>query len=232
MRRIWTEEGEVHTDVAIEKVHEAELWREATMATPLPLGLASMAVAIFVFGLGMAFGIPAIAWIPILSVFGGLIPLVMALFALRKGRSFAATFLGIVGGFFLSWCTYILYGSMFVAAAVARAPAITPALISGLAGVLAVLLFVTAFILIYLCFCAIQHSIALMLVLLTLPVSFVLIGLGLLTGGVVLNVGGWVAIASALLAAYTSFAIAWNTVTHKDTVPLGLRYAEVIYAKT
>jgi succinate-acetate transporter protein len=232
MRRIWTEEGEVHTDVALEKVHEAELWREATMATPMPLGLASMAIAIFVWGLGMAFTIPAIAWVPVLSVFGGLIPLVMALFALRKGRAFAATFLGIVGGFFLTWGAYILYGSMFVAAAAARgAPGVAPALISGLTGVLSILLFVTAFILVYLCFCAIQHSIALMLVLLTLPISFVLVGIGLLTAGVILQVGGWVAIASALLAAYTSFAIAWNSVTHKESVPIGLRYAEIVYAK-
>jgi succinate-acetate transporter protein len=217
---IWTEEGEVRTDVPVEKIREAEMWRDATMASPLPLGLAALGTATFLYGVGMAFGVPAIAWVPALFVIGGITLWTMALFALRKGSAFTATFFGIVGSFNVTWALYNTYAAVFVPAGVG----IT------LAPVLALLLFLTAFILIYLWFCSFQRSAALALVLLTLPVSYVLVGIGILTAGVILKVGGWFAIASAIIAYYTSFAIVWNSVAHREQVPMGTRLREEVHA--
>lgn len=214
---IWTEEGEVRTEVPVEKIREAEMWREATIASPTPLGLAALAVATFMFGVGAAFQTALLMWIPVLFIFG-ITLWTMSLFALRKGSTFVSTLFGIVGSLYVAYSAYIFYGPTFIAAGQATAP------------VIAVLLFVVGFILAYLWFCSIQHSAAMMLTILALGISYVLVGIGLLGHPAALVVGGWFGIASAFLAAYTSFAMVWNSVARREQVPMGARIREEVRA--
>jgi succinate-acetate transporter protein len=217
MPSLWSDEGEIRPGAPREKVREAELWRDATIATPVPLGLAALSTATFIWGIVMAFRMAVIAAVPVIFVIGGITLWTMALFALRKGSTFTATFFGIVGSFNISWAVYAVYAAMFLPAG--QAVTIAP--------MLALLQFLTAFVLAYLWLSSFQVNTALMLTILTLFISYVLVGIGLMTGGVLLAVGGWFAVASAIIGYYTSFAIIFNSVAHKAQVPLGTKeYAE------
>jgi hypothetical protein len=205
------DEGEVRTAVPVEKIHEAQLWREATMASPLPLGLAGFAIAAFTSGLALALGVPILGTLPILVVFGGITLWTMALFALRKGSTFAATFFGIVGSFNIVWAIYTLYAARFA----------LPGQVAALAPGLGVYVFLVAFVIAYLMLCAFQVSRALSGVLLTLFVSYLALGLGMVTAAPGwLTVAGWLAVISAIIAFYASFAIIFNSVAHKEHLPL------------
>lgn len=211
MRNMWMDEGEVRTTVPVEKIHEAELWREATIASPLPLALAAFAVATFAAGLAAATGAPLLGVIPIVVMFGGITLWVMALFFLRKGSTLASTFAGIVGSYNIVWPIYYVYATTF-------APA---GMLANIATGMAVFLFLTAFIVFYLFLCAMRANVAFSLVILTLFLSLLATGLGLLAASPALvAIGGWMSVISAIIAFYTSFAIIWNSAAHKEQLPL------------
>lgn len=218
---VWMDEGEVHTDRPIEKLRDAELWRDATIATPVPLGLAAFATAALFSGFSMALGFPVAAVLPVAFIFGGLTLWTMALFALRKGSTFAATFFGTIGSFNLIWPLYYIWPALM-----------GPPAQSGTTA--AILFFVFALIVAYLMLCAFRVSLSLALVLLTLFLSYLAAGLGFLSGetSTWLPISGWIEVVSAALAYYTSFATIWNSVTHKEQFPLGRVVREEAYERT
>lgn len=219
--KVWMDEGEVHTDRPIERLRDAQLWREATIATPIPLGLAAFGASALVSGLGMALGLPVMSILPVAFVFGGLTLWTMALFALRKGSTFAATFFGTIGSFNLLWPAYYAWPALM-----------GPEAQAGQVG--GIIFFTFALILAYLMLCAFRVSLTMALILLTLLLSFVAAGLGLLTGDTAtwLPVSGWLGVASAAIAFYASFATVWNTVVHKAQLPLGTVVREEAYERT
>ncbi|MFH0809243.1 MAG: acetate uptake transporter [Pseudomonadota bacterium] len=226
MRNIWSDEGDVRADVPLEKIHEAEMWRSATVASPVPLGLIGFATATFILGFVMAAGGAVVAAVPVLLLFGGLTQWVMSFFALRKGSTLAATVFGTYGTFYLAYAMYVLYAAYW-------APA---GQLANIGMGLGVFLFLIAFITLYLMLSAVQSNVALAAVLGTLFLGYLCLGMGYETGGMPLvsvwfPISGWILMISGLIAYYASFAVVFNSAGHRAALPIGARGVEEVHTE-
>src|SRR5215469_9446077 len=79
--------------------------KDKGLATPVPLGLATLAATIFCVGVGAIFQSSA-AWAPYAMqalILGGLVELLAGMWAFAYGDALAATTFSFVGAFFAWW---------------------------------------------------------------------------------------------------------------------------------
>jgi succinate-acetate transporter protein len=176
------------------------------LATPLPLGLASLATTTFLLGVGVVFH-PLTSWPPYLMqalMFGGLVELLAGMWAFVYGDALAATTFSFLGAFF-GWWALVHFAFLGVT-------------INNMAAVF----IVTGVVTLYLWIASFYEFAAFNLVLLFLWVAFGLVGMAMFTGIETLaHLGGIAAIISALISAYTSFAEIYNATNLQDVLPVG-----------
>ncbi len=212
----WTEAGPIPARAPAETVEQLEIQAQATAGDPVPLGLASFAGATFVVSAVNAgwFGNPIIGLIaaaPILFFFGGISQFIAAMWAFRKGNTFAATAFGSFGSFNTLFAVIILLiasgtiplgtipGDYTVATTLAMF-----ALIAG-----------------YLAFAATGISTVLVAVLGFLAATYGLLTAGFFIGppNLAITAGGYAGMVSSLLAFYASAAIVINSATRREVLP-------------
>ncbi|HVP22563.1 MAG TPA: acetate uptake transporter [Conexivisphaerales archaeon] len=184
---------------------------KAMMADPAPLGLAAFAFTTFLLSFSNAGWLPeatVAAVLPLAFSYGGLCQLLTGIFEMRKGNTFGFTAFCSYGAFWLFFALMVLLAEMGIAAPPPEA--IGTALI--LWGIFTFYMWIPAM----------TTTMALNLTFLFLWITFFLLGSGaLLDVALLTKLGGYLGIATAMVAAYASFAIVTNSVVGAGTVPLG-----------
>lgn len=216
MEERWTPAGPVPARAPRETVDQLELNAQATVADPVPLGLASFAGATFTVSAVNAgwFGNPIIGLVaaaPILLVFGGISQFVAAMWAFRKGNTFAATAFGSFGAF------NTLFSLVILLIATGTIPLGTVPGDYTVATTLAMFALIAG----YLAYAATGISSILVAVLGFLCATYALLAAGFFIGppNLAIVAGGYAGIVSSLLAFYASAAIVINSATRRETLP-------------
>jgi uncharacterized protein len=172
--------------------------RGAHIADPAPLGLAAFALTTFVLSFVNAGLVPSTVEPVVFGLalaYGGGAQLLAGMWEFAKGNTFGATAFSSYGAFWLSfwWLTAHLAGYKIPAADVGK----------GVGLYLIAWGIFTA----YMTVAATRVSGAVLAVFALLTVTFVLLGIGDLSGTeTITKIGGWVGILTALAAWYASFA--------------------------
>jgi len=178
---------------------------------PGPLGLAAFAMTTTVlslYNLGVLAGLGKTMVIPLAIAYGGLIQLFVGMWEAKAGNTFGFTAFTSYGAF---WIYYALVG-IFSTAGIVTAEPVT-------AGVVLVL---WGFLTFYLWIASLKANKATNLVFLFLFITFVLLGIGDISGVVaVTNSGGFMGIVTAAVAWYVSAANVINDGLGKQALPLG-----------
>jgi succinate-acetate transporter protein len=186
--------------------------KDKGLATPIPLGLATLAATTFCVGVGAIFQSSA-AWAPYAMqalILGGLVELLAGMWAFAYGDALAATTFSFVGAFFGWWgLTQMGFLGIHATAAVVT-------------NSMATVLVVAAVVVLYLWVASFYEFAAFNLTLLFLWIAFGLMGIAMYSGVEALTViGGISAVISGLIGAYASFAAIYNATCLQDVVPLG-----------
>jgi uncharacterized protein len=186
--------------------------KDKGIATPVPLGLATLATTTFLLGIAMIFQAPA-TWTPYFTqalLFGGFVELLAGMWAFSYGDPLASTAFAFLGGFNMWWGLAHMNFLGITAAAGANW--------LGMGMVFAV----SGFVVFYLWIASFYESAAFNLTLLFLWICYGLVAISLFTALEPLEaLGGIAAIISALIAAYGSFAEIYNATGLHEVVPLG-----------
>ncbi len=191
---------------------------KALLADPAPLGLAAFAFTTFLLSFANAGILDAATTVPVVLplafAYGGLAQLMTGVFEMKKGNTFGFTAFTSYGSFWLFYALLVLFGSTGVVNLAVLKTAIGTALV--LWGILTLYLWIPAMTV------SLSHN----LVFLGLWITFFVLGAGDLTYGAsysatITHAGGYLGIATAIFAAWTSFAIVTNSVVGKGTIPLG-----------
>jgi succinate-acetate transporter protein len=182
-----------------------------TIANPAPLGLAAFALTTFVLsmfnsGLMSDKGEPVVFGLALF--YGGLAQFCAGMWEFRTGNTFGATAFTSYGAFWLSfWALVHFYAPKL---GPAEAHAVGLYLIAW--GIFTAYMFVAS----------LRTTGAVALVFLLLTATFIILGIGNAggTSGIV-KLGGWVGLATALVAWYASFAQVINSTFGRDIAPLG-----------
>jgi uncharacterized protein len=188
-------------------------------ADPAPLGLAGFALTTFLLSGHNASWIPDLIWVGPAVFYGGLAQFLAGMWEFRNRNVFGATAFSTYGGFWMGLGLFIILGvgnkSWF----------------AGYAGgdvtnALAWYLFAFAVFNTYMLIGSMRVNMAVFLVFLTLEITEIVLVIGFFNlshGGTEwwLHAGGWVGIATAATAWYTSAAGVWNGVAGKTVIPVG-----------
>jgi hypothetical protein len=152
------------------------------------------------------------AVIPVLLVFAGLTQFIAGLFAFRRVNVLAATAFCAFGAFNITTALFFALQSSNVLA-MSGAPVVLQGFLLESFGFIALILTIAA----------LRTNVALVLVLGTLCLGYVLAGIHNMYGGFVATgeTGGWFLIASAALAFYTGAAIVVNSSWKMTVLPIG-----------
>jgi succinate-acetate transporter protein len=239
----WTRAGPIVTRMPDDEVLALEERAMATVGDPSPLGLWAFATGTWILGtvIGGAFGqnVAAVAEnavtaavpgqvvattafssftavIPVLLVFAGVAQFIAGLFAYRRASPLLATSFCCFGAFSVTAAFFYLL----------QANGLLP--MTGHAQVLwGFFLESFGFIALALTFAAMRANMALVAMLVTLCVGYVLAGIPNLasaqSGGwvVVGNIGGWFLVASAFFAYYLGMAMIVNSSSKRLVLPIG-----------
>ena len=184
-------------------------------ADPASLGLAGFAMPTFILGLVNANAISKgdVYIVLALTAYGGLIQLLAGMWAFAERNTFAATAFSSYGAF---WISFVLLEQFFAPEGIKASSA--TAFNHGVA----VYLLAWGFFTFYMWIASFRVSIAVNLVFIFLAAAFVILGIGLLGSGhpTITKIGGWVTVATACLAWYTSFAIVLNRTMDRTLLPV------------
>lgn len=211
----WTKAGPVVShmdDTEISVLGERAL---ASIADPSPLGLWGFATGTWMTGTIIAGLFPESAFsavIPVLLVFAGLTQFIAGLFAFRRVNVLAATAFCAFGAFNITTALFFALQSSNVLT-MSGAPVVLQGFLLESFGFIALTLTIAAF----------RTNAALVLVLGTLCIGYVLAGIHNMCGGfsIVSETGGWFLIASAALAFYMGAALVVNSSWNKTVLPIG-----------
>jgi succinate-acetate transporter protein len=181
------------------------------IADPAPLGLTALALTLAVFSLFRA-GLLSGAGEPVLfglaAVYGGVVQLLAGMWEFRRGNTFGAITFGSYGGFWLSLFVFdqFLQGQV-------------PA--GEVGNVLAMFYIVWAAFSASLWVASTRTTAATSVMLALLTVALVLLGIGYAGGhSELIKIGGWVGIATAVVAWYAGFAGLINSAYRRTVLPL------------
>jgi hypothetical protein len=189
------------------------------VADPAPLGLAAFALTTFLLSGHNASFIPDAIWVGVALFYGGLVQLLAGMWEFRNRNVFGATAFSSYGGFWLGLAGFIVLASTS----------------SGFAGLLkgtdtdnALAWFLIAFAIFntYMLMWATRVSVAVTAVFLTLELTEIALAIGFfrIAHGMSpywLHVGGWIGIATAAAAWYTSAAGVVNGMSTRAILPVG-----------
>jgi succinate-acetate transporter protein len=184
------------------------------IADPAPLGLAAFAMTTFVLsffnaGIVSATGEPVVLGLAL--AYGGAAQLLAGMWEFRNNNTFGATAFTSYGAFWLSfWAFNQFYADKVPAGEVGDAVGLY--LIAW--GIFTAYMFIASM----------RVSMAVMAVFALLAITFIVLGIGESSGSSGLSkAGGWIGIATAIVAWYASFAGVTNSTFRRTVMPVGPR---------
>jgi succinate-acetate transporter protein len=174
-------------------------------ADPAPLGLAAFALTTFVLSGHNATFIPDLIWVGLALFYGGLVQLLAGQWEFRNRNVFGATAFSTYGGFWMSLGIFVVLAEVSKTFSGALEGANLPNALAWF--LLSFLIFNT-----YMLLWSTQVSVAVFLVFLTLEATELFLVIGNFSAGNGnadngwIHLGGWVGIATAAVAWYTSAA--------------------------
>jgi uncharacterized protein len=191
------------------------------VADPGPLGLAAFALTTFVLSffnaqLAPASGEPIV--FALAFAYGGLAQILAGMWEFRTGNTFGAVAFTSYGAF---WLSFFAFGLWF--------EKLLPAKDAGVAGhTVGLYLIAWGIFTAYMFIASLRTTAAIALVFILLAVTFFVLGIGNVNGNVdTIKIGGYIGIATAVVAWYASFAVVVNSTFGKTVmpvVPLGVRH--------
>jgi hypothetical protein len=178
------------------------------IADPAPLGLAGFAMTTFVLSLANAKVWPAgaAAAVALALAYGGGAQLLAGMWEFKRGNTFGATAFSSYGAFWLSFW----YLNTHTAIAPADAPVVVGTFLLGWT-------IFTA----YMAIATFRLNMALVAVFVLLTLTFVFLTIGAFhSSDGWTKLGGWVGVATAAAAWYTSFAIVLKSTFNRDVLPV------------
>ncbi len=187
-------------------------------ADPAPLGLAGFALTTFLLSGHNASWIPDLIWVGPAIFYGGMAQLLAGMWEFRNRNVFGATAFSTYGAFWMGLGLFVILAE-------------TTKFLGGFAGgdltnALAWYLFAFAIFNTYMLLGSMRVNGAVFLVFLTLEITEILLVIGFFNlshGGTAwwLHAGGWMGIATAAVAFYTSAAGVMNGTAGKTVLPVG-----------
>ena len=178
-----------------------------SIADPGALGLAGFALTTFVLmmfdtGLVSKAGEPVVLGLAL--AYGGGAQLLAGMWEFRKGNTFGATAFSSFGAFWISYWAFVAFFAKGV-------PTTAVGLYLIAWGIFTFYMWIASF----------RTTVAVNVVFLLLWITFVVLGIGAAsnTDGIT-KLGGWIGIATALVAWYASFAIVANSTFRRTVFPL------------
>lgn len=211
----WTVTGNVRGPIAQQETSSLVAREQASLADPLPLGLAGFASATFTISSVLAgwFSMSALAIaIPVAFVFGGIAQFLAGMWAFRRGNLLAATAFASFGAFNTAW-------ALLQWLSLAR---IIPNPATGDArGVTGIFVLTFSLISLYLAIAALRDNTAVAAILFLLAFTYLCDGVGIWVGGtnLILGIGGYAGMLTSLLAFYLSAAIVVNSARGREVWP-------------
>ena len=182
-----------------------------SIADPAPLGLAAFALTTFVLsffnaGLVNSAGEPVVLGLAL--AYGGLAQVLAGMWEFRNGNTFGATAFTSYGAFWLSfWAFDQFFAGKVPAAQLGNAVGLY--LIGW--GVFTAYMWIASF----------RTTLAINLVFILLTATFIVLGIGQAGGNTtVAHIGGWLGIATAVVAWYASFAGVANSTFGRTVMPV------------
>jgi uncharacterized protein len=180
------------------------------LADPAPLGLAGFAMTTFVLSmfnsnLVNGKGVPVVLGLAL--AYGGVVQLLAGMWEFRNGNTFGAVAFSSYGAFWISfWALNVFYAKQ----------------IGGNAGhAIGVYLWAWAIFTAYMTVAALRVNVAVLMVFVLLTITFILLAIGAV--GPHENVthwGGYLGLATAAVAWYTSFAVVTNSTFGRTVLPV------------
>jgi uncharacterized protein len=198
------------------------------IADPAPLGLAAFALTTFLLSTknaGWTTHATGSAWLGYAFAYGGLIQLLAGMWEFRNRNVFGATAFSTYGGFWLGLGLWVLLVANPAVAAVK--PATLATTVTGLNHDLGWILLVFAIFNTYMLILSTQVNVAVFAVFLTLELTEIILCIGNFNAGAALlptgtiKVGGYVGLITALVAWYTSAALASRGMAGRLKFPVG-----------
>jgi uncharacterized protein len=189
-------------------------------ADPAPLGLAAFALTTFMLSGHNATFIPDLIWVGAALFYGGMIQLLAGMWEFRNRNVFGATAFSTYGGFWMSLGIFIVLATLSKSFAASLEGANLPNALAWF--LLAFAIFNT-----YMLLWSTQVSVAVFLVFLTLEATEILLVIGFFdtahgnANSGWIHLGGWVGIATAAVAWYTSAAGVINGMKGRAILPVG-----------
>ena len=188
-------------------------------ADPAPLGLGAFALTTFILSGHNATFIPDLIWVGPALFYGGLVQLLAGMWEFRNRNVFGATAFSTYGGFWLSLGIVVLLASVSKTFGAALATA-------GVANAVAWFLVAFAIFNTYMLLWSARVSLAVFGVFATLEATEIILAVGFFREAhgyspYITHVGGWVGIATAAVAWYTSAAGVVNGMAGQTVVPVG-----------
>jgi len=188
-------------------------------ADPAPLGLGAFALTTFILSGHNATFIPDLIWVGPALFYGGLVQLLAGMWEFRNRNVFGATAFSTYGGFWLSLGIVVLLASVSKTFGAALATA-------GVANAVAWFLVAFAIFNTYMLLWSARVSLAVFGVFATLEATEIILAIGFFReahgySAYITHVGGWVGIATAAVAWYTSAAGVVNGMAGQTVVPVG-----------
>jgi uncharacterized protein len=188
-------------------------------ADPAPLGLGAFALTTFILSGHNATFIPDLIWVGPALFYGGVAQLLAGMWEFRNRNVFGATAFSTYGGFWLSLGIVVLLASLSKTFAAGLAGANLPN---------AVAWFLVAFAIFntYMLLWSTRVNLAVFGVFATLEVTEIILAIGFFREAhgfspYVTHIGGWVGIATAAVAWYTSAAGVVNGMAARPVLPVG-----------
>jgi len=188
-------------------------------ADPAPLGLGAFALTTFILSGHNATFIPDLIWVGPALFYGGLVQLLAGMWEFRNRNVFGATAFSTYGGFWLSLGIVVLLASVSKTFGAALATA-------GVANAVAWFLVAFAIFNTYMLLWSARVSLAVFGVFATLEATEIILAIGFFREAhgyspYITHIGGWVGLATAAVAWYTSAAGVVNGMAGQTVVPVG-----------
>jgi succinate-acetate transporter protein len=215
----WTRAGVVRGSLTRQEGSALAASAQATIADPVPLGLAGFASArltistIYIGWFSFTLGNLSIA-IPVALIFGGIASFLAGMWAFRRGNVLAATTFATFGAFNAAWA--LLQWMMLVGLAPRGANGSGPGPVDG------VMVLTFSFISLYLGLAALGQNPALALVLFTMALTHAFLGAWAIApqAAWLRIAGGYCGLVTALLAFLVSAALVINSAYEHEIIPL------------
>ncbi len=192
----------------------------AGIANPVPLGLSALAFTTAIIGCSYAgWIVPSLRTgislaVAVALFYGGIVQILAGMWEFRKDNTFAATLFSSYGGFLLAFGVIFLPGfGIFGALSRAGALPYTLGLLFLCWTIFTGMLFLASM----------RTNAALMLTMILLFIAFLFLTIGQLAGAnsVLLAIGGWFGIATAIVAWYTALAGLLRSMNSSFLLPMG-----------